>query len=145
MSKLEKTEKTRPPPVKVLSAQLRAAGGGRSSADGGDGCVLRLGKGRSLPVSLVWMQGTVLEAQLDRNAVLLMDETGTFTVQGVNSIPKGKPCLSPGKYVMVMGVIHAVSPEPVIRAVKMADLSELAALHRRMWKPEVEDLQQVLA
>ena len=50
-----------------------------------------------------------------------------------------------GKYVMVMGVIQAVSPEPVIRAVKMADLSELAALHRRMWKLEVEDLQQVLA
>lgn len=50
-----------------------------------------------------------------------------------------------GKYVMVMGVIQAISPEPVIRAVKMADLSELAALHRRMWKLEVEDLQQLLA
>lgn len=46
---------------------------------------------------------------------------------------------------MVMGVIQAVSPEPVIRAVKMADLSELAALHRRMWKLEVEELQQLLA
>lgn len=43
---------------------------------------------------------------------------------------------------MVMGVIQAASPEPLIRAVKMADLSEL---HRRMWKLEVEDLQQVLA
>lgn len=50
-----------------------------------------------------------------------------------------------GKYVMVMGVIQAVSPEPVVRAVKMADLSELAALHRRMWKLEVEELQQVLS
>lgn len=46
---------------------------------------------------------------------------------------------------MVMGVIQTVSPEPVIRAVKMADLSEHAALHRRMWKLEVEDLQMVLA
>lgn len=46
---------------------------------------------------------------------------------------------------MVMGVIQAASPEPLVRAVKMADLSELAALHRRMWKLEVEDLQQVLA
>ncbi|TKS92157.1 RecQ-mediated genome instability protein 2 [Collichthys lucidus] len=91
------------------------------------------------------MQGTVLEVPLDRNTVLLMDETGTFAVQGVNSIPKGKPCLSQGKYVMVMGVIQAVSPEPVIRAVKMADLSELATLHRRMWKLEVEELQEVLA
>lgn len=50
-----------------------------------------------------------------------------------------------GKYVMVMGIIQAISPEPVIRAVKMADLSELAALHRRMWKLEVDDLQQVLS
>lgn len=53
--------------------------------------------------------------------------------------------ISPGKYVMVMGVIQAVSPEPLVRAVKMADLSALAALHRRMWKLEVEELQQVLA
>ncbi|XP_044187645.1 recQ-mediated genome instability protein 2 [Thunnus albacares] len=146
MYKTEKTtgEKKRPPPVKVLSGQLRTAES-RGTADSGDGCVIRLGRGRSLPVSLVWMQGTVLEVQLDRNTVLLMDETGTFAVQGVNNIPKGKPCLSQGKYVMVMGVIQATSPEPVIRAVKMADLSELAALHRRMWKLEVEDLQQVLA
>ncbi|XP_060921463.1 recQ-mediated genome instability protein 2 [Labrus mixtus] len=132
-------EKKRPPPVKVLSGQLRTA------ADSGDGWSIKLGKGRSLAVSLVWMQGTVVEVQIDRNTVLLMDETGTFGVQGVNSIPKGKPCLSQGKYVMVMGVILAVSPEPVIRAVKMADLSELAALHRRMWKLEVEELQQLLA
>lgn len=61
----------------------------------------------------------------------------------VNNCPLA--ALVAGKYVMVMGVIQAVSPEPVIRAVKMADLSELAALHRRMWKLEVEDLQQVLA
>lgn len=45
---------------------------------------------------------------------------------------------------MVMGIIQAVSPEPVIRAVKMADLSALSALHRRMWKLEVDDLQQVM-
>ncbi|XP_044037698.1 recQ-mediated genome instability protein 2 [Siniperca chuatsi] len=137
-------ERKRPPPVKVLSGQLRTAES-RGAADSGNGCVIKLGRGRSLLVSLVWMQGTVLEVQLDRNTVLLMDETGTFAVQGVNNIPKGKPCLSQGKYVMVMGVIQAVSPEPVIRAVKMADLSDLSTLHRRMWKLEVEDLQQVLA
>uniref|UniRef100_UPI0037E83FE0 recQ-mediated genome instability protein 2 n=1 Tax=Semicossyphus pulcher TaxID=241346 RepID=UPI0037E83FE0 len=137
-------DRKRPPPVKVLSGQLRTAEN-RGAADSEDGCVIRLGRGRSLLVSLVWMQGTVLEVQLDRNTVLLIDETGTFAVQGVNNIPKGKPCLFQGKYVMVMGVILAVSPEPVIRAVKMADLSELAALHRRMWKLEVEELQQLLA
>ncbi|XP_068193017.1 recQ-mediated genome instability protein 2 [Antennarius striatus] len=137
-------EAKRPPPIKVLSGQLRSAEH-RGTTDGGDTYDVRIGGGRSLLVSLVWMQGTVLEAQLDRNTVLLMDETGTFAVQGVNNIPKGKPCLSEGKYVMVMGVIQTVSPEPVVRAVKMADLSEHAALHRRMWKLEVEDLQQVMA
>ncbi|CAN9505533.1 unnamed protein product [Ophioblennius macclurei] len=138
-------EKKRPPPVKVLSGQLRAAGNRGSSDGGGEGCVLRLTGGRRLPVTLAWMQGTVLEVQPHADSVLLMDETGTFTVQGVGSVPRGKPCLTSGKYVMVMGVIRAVSPEPVIRAVKMADLSELAALHRRMWKLEVEDLQHMLA
>lgn len=63
------------------------------------------------------------------------------------SRPKNRPSAAvfTGKYVMVMGVIQAASPEPLIRAVKMADLSQLAALHRRMWKLEVEELQQVLA
>lgn len=90
------TEKKRPPPVKLLSSQLRTAEF-RGKADSGDTYVVRLGRGRSLLVSLVWMQGTILEVQLDRNTVLLMDETGTFAVQGVNNIPKGKPCLSQGK------------------------------------------------
>ncbi|XP_041825260.1 recQ-mediated genome instability protein 2 [Melanotaenia boesemani] len=146
MSKLaiSETDRKRPPPIKVLSGQLRTAGI-RGAAECGEGCVIRVARGRSLRVSMVWMQGTILEVQLERNTVLLMDETGTFSVQGVNNIPKGKPCLSQGKYVMVMGVIQTLSPEPVIRAVKMADLSEFAVLHRQMWKLEVEDLQQVLA
>ncbi|XP_072299144.1 recQ-mediated genome instability protein 2 [Eucyclogobius newberryi] len=146
MYKAERTtvDKKRPPPVKVLSGQLRTAGA-RGHMDPAEGVQIRVGPDRYLLVSLVWMQGTVLEVQLDRNMVLLMDETGTFTVQGVNSIPKGKPCLLQGKYVMVMGVIQAAAPEPVIRAVKVADLSEQAALHRRMWKLEVEDLQRVMA
>ena len=98
MSKPEKSsvERKRPPPVKVLSCQLRSAEN-QGAAGSGDSWLIRPGKGRTLPVSLVWMQGTVMQAQLDRNTVLLMDETGTFSVQGVNNIPKGKPCLSQGK------------------------------------------------
>lgn len=93
---------------------------------------------------MVWMQGTVLEVHLDRSTVLLLDETGTFEVNGINTIPKGKPCLSQGKYVMVMGVVQALSPGPIIRAVKMADLSEHIEIHRSTWKFEVEELQQIL-
>uniref|UniRef100_A0A8C6K5R9 RecQ mediated genome instability 2 n=1 Tax=Nothobranchius furzeri TaxID=105023 RepID=A0A8C6K5R9_NOTFU len=134
----------RPPPVKVLSGQLRAAGL-RGAADSEEGFVIRADRARSLRVSLVWMQGTVLDVQLDRDTVLLMDETGTFTVQGVNSTPRGKQCLCQGHDICSLTIFQAVSPEPVIRAVKMADLSDFAALHRRMWKLEVEELQQMLA
>lgn len=93
MFKPEKTavERKRPPPVKVLSGQLR-------TADSRDGFVIKPASGRSLRVSLVWMQGTVLEVQLDRNTALLMDETGTFAVQDVKNVPKGKPCLSEGQW-----------------------------------------------
>ncbi|KAJ3601200.1 hypothetical protein NHX12_032173 [Muraenolepis orangiensis] len=140
-------ESGRPLPVKLLSGQLRE-GGTTTSRAANDTleCSLQVGPGgrRLSPVSVVWMQGTVMEAQPDRDRALILDETGTFVVQGVNSIPKGKPCLSQGKYVMVMGVIQAVSPEPVIRAVKMADLTNDAAIHRKMWKLEVEDSQHRL-
>ncbi|KAF4074000.1 hypothetical protein AMELA_G00249650 [Ameiurus melas] len=136
-------EKPRRPPVKVLSSQLREActvGSGKPELS-----VRRLGGGGgALTVSVVWMQGTVLEAHTDRNSVLLLDETGNFHITGVNNIPRGKPCLSPGKYVMVMGVVQSHNPEPVLRAVKIADLSDNAAMHRKMWKYEVEDLQQTL-
>ncbi|KAK1805240.1 hypothetical protein P4O66_019575 [Electrophorus voltai] len=135
-------EKTRKPPVKVLSSQLREAALSAKM----EYCIKRLGRGKSTPlvVSIVWMQGTVVEVQFDQNTVLLLDETGNFLVSGINNIPKGKPCLSLGKYVMVMGVIQSHSPEPVLRAVKIADLSDNAVIHRRMWKYEVEDLQQTL-
>ncbi|KAK7168098.1 hypothetical protein R3I94_002220 [Phoxinus phoxinus] len=93
---------------------------------------------------MVWMQGTVLEVQPDHNTVVILDETGNFLVSGINSVPRGKPCLSPGKYIMVMGVIQSHIPEPVLRAVKMADLSENALIHRKNWIYEVEDLQQIL-
>lgn len=46
---------------------------------------------------------------------------------------------------MIMGVIQSHSPEPVLRAVKMADLSDNAAIHRKNWIYEVEDLQQTLS
>ncbi|XP_076865359.1 recQ-mediated genome instability protein 2 [Brachyhypopomus gauderio] len=135
-------EKARKPPVKVLSRQLREA----SLSAKTEYCIKRLGRGKSTPlvVSVVWMQGTVVEVQSDQNTVLLLDETGNFLVNGINSIPKGKPCLSPGKYVMIMGIIQSHSPEPVLRAVKMADLSDNTAIRRRMWEYEAEDLQQTL-
>ncbi|XP_039587988.1 recQ-mediated genome instability protein 2 [Passer montanus] len=47
------------------------------------------------------------------------------------------------KYVMVMGVVRSCSPEPVLRAIKMTDLSE-NPIHKSMWDLEVEDLHRVI-
>lgn len=75
----------------------------------------------------------------------LVSAVPVFLVLNRSSNNRPSAAVFAGKYVMVMGVIQAASPEPRVRAVKMADLSELAALHRRTWKLEVEELQQVLA
>lgn len=97
-----------------------------------------------LDVSVVWMQGTVVEVLPERGTtVRVRDDTGTFSVCGVNCVPKGKPCLSAGKYVMVMGVVQSCSPEPFLRAVKMTDLSD-NPVHSSMWRLEVEDLHRNL-
>ncbi|XP_067859436.1 recQ-mediated genome instability protein 2 [Heptranchias perlo] len=134
-------ERLQTPPRKVLSGQLRfcVSRSGQTAA----WQLERTGSGKSpLDVSVVWMQGTVLEVRPDNNTTLqLLDETGTFTVVGAGGVPKGKPCTIRGKYVMVMGVVLSCRPEPVVRAVKLTDLSD-NALHRSMWKLEVEDLQQ---
>ncbi|XP_057201978.1 recQ-mediated genome instability protein 2 [Triplophysa rosa] len=139
-------DKTRCPPVKVLSSQLREGNECQASNGKPEYVIKRLGSNNAnlLRLSVVWMQGTVVELQCDLSTVLMLDETGNFLVTGVNNVPKGKPCLSPGKYVMIMGVIQSHSPEPVLRAVKMADLSDNATIHRKNWMYEVEDLQQTL-
>lgn len=44
---------------------------------------------------------------------------------------------------MVMGVVRSCSPEPILRAIKMTDLSE-NPVHKNMWNLEVEDLHRVI-
>ncbi|XP_031981549.1 recQ-mediated genome instability protein 2 [Corvus moneduloides] len=130
------------PPVKVLAAQLRRAQRGA----GGTWELRRTAAGRaSLSLRAVWMQGTVLEVQrgAEGGSARLQDGSGAFTVLGVEQVPQGRPCLSAGKYVMVMGVVRSCSPEPVLRAVKMTDLSE-NPVHKNMWDLEVEDLHRVI-
>ncbi|KAM6299034.1 recQ-mediated genome instability protein 2 [Aegotheles albertisi] len=131
------------PPVKVLAAQLRGAVRGA----GGTWQLSRAGAGRApLCLRAVWMQGTVLEVERGGargGSARLQDDSGPFTVLGVEKVPKGRPCLSAGKYVMVMGVVRSCSPEPILRAIKMTDLSE-NPVHKHMWSLEVEDLQRVI-
>ncbi|NWR84174.1 RMI2 protein, partial [Furnarius figulus] len=99
----------------------------------------------ALALRAVWMQGSVLEVRRGEQGgwARLQDGSGTFTVLGVERVPQGRPCLSAGKYVMVMGVVQSCSPEPVLRAIKMTDLSE-NPVHKDMWSLEVEDLQRII-
>uniref|UniRef100_A0A8D0GD37 RecQ-mediated genome instability protein 2 n=1 Tax=Sphenodon punctatus TaxID=8508 RepID=A0A8D0GD37_SPHPU len=131
----------RNPPVKVLAAQLRRC----LRAPGGPWLLGREESGRApLAVPVVWMQGTVLAVEPEGGQgglARLEDESGPFTVLGVERVPKGQPCLSAGKYVMVMGLVQSCSPEPCLRAVKMTDLSA-NPVHRKMWRLEVEDLHK---
>ncbi|KAE8579812.1 hypothetical protein XENTR_v10024192 [Xenopus tropicalis] len=85
------------PPVKMLAGKLRE-------------CTRRAGPtpsfwlekdpsggGGQLDVSLVWMQGTVIQVRPDRGTTLrLNDTTHTFTVCGADKVPKGKHCLEIG-------------------------------------------------
>ncbi|XP_008592025.1 PREDICTED: recQ-mediated genome instability protein 2 [Galeopterus variegatus] len=102
----------RSPPLKVLAEQLRR------DVEGVPGA-WRLGGG---------------EARL-------RDPSGAFSVRGLERVPRGRPCLAPGTYVMVMGVVQACSPEPCLQAVKMTDLSD-NPIHESMWELEVEDLHR---
>lgn len=94
------TDRSKRPPVKVLSSQLREGEGGTGAGGRSEVSIRRLGRARSgsLRVSVVWMQGTVLELQPDNSAALLLDQTGNFVVNGLNGIPRGKPCLIPGQH-----------------------------------------------
>nr|XP_044986361.1 recQ-mediated genome instability protein 2 [Jaculus jaculus] len=126
------------PPFKVLAEQLRR------DAEGGPGAwrLSRAAAGRGpLELAAVWMQGTVLAA--GGGEARLRDPSGVFSVRGLERVPRGRPCLLPGKYVMVMGVVQECSPEPCLQAVKMTDLSE-NPVHEIMWELEVEDLHRNL-
>ncbi|KAF5918397.1 recQ-mediated genome instability protein 2 [Diceros bicornis minor] len=126
----------RSPPLKVLAEQLRR------DAAGGPGAwrLSRAAAGRGpLELDAVWMQGTVVAA--GGGEARLRDPSGAFSVRGLERVPRGRPCLAPGKYVMVMGVVLACSPEPCLQAVKMTDLSD-NPIHERMWELEVADLHR---
>ncbi|XP_066432284.1 recQ-mediated genome instability protein 2 [Eleutherodactylus coqui] len=126
------------PPVKVLAAQLKQCK--KRPGAPPSFWLERSPGGGELELSVVWMQGRVTQVRPERGTTLrLTDDSHTFTVCGADRVPKGRPCLEPGKYVMVMGSVLSCSPEPILRAVKISDLSD-NPVHCTMWKYEVEDL-----
>ncbi|XP_069590145.1 recQ-mediated genome instability protein 2 [Ranitomeya imitator] len=126
------------PPVKMLAARLTQC----KKRPGPSFWLEQCPGGGELEVSVVWMQGSVIQVRPERGTTLrLTDDSHTFTVCAADKVPKGKPCLEQGKYVMVMGSVLSCSPEPILRAVKISDLSDNPVL-RTMWKYEVEDLHR---
>lgn len=82
----------RSPPLKVLAGQLRR------HAEGGPGAwrLSRAAVGRApLELAVVWMQGTVLV--VEGGQARLRDPSGAFSVRGLERVPRGRPCLIPGK------------------------------------------------
>ncbi|CAH2306901.1 Hypothetical predicted protein [Pelobates cultripes] len=131
------------PPVKMSADRLRECKK-RPGPAASSPFILERPCGCALDIGLVWMQGSVILVRPAGGATIrLNDGTHTFTVCGADKVPKGKPCLLPGKYVMVMGVVLSCNPEPVLRAVKITDLSE-NPVHQTMWKYEVDDLHKIL-
>ncbi|XP_073447296.1 recQ-mediated genome instability protein 2 [Aquarana catesbeiana] len=127
------------PPMKMLAAQLKEC---KKRLGASPSFWLEMRSGVEAEVSLVWMQGRVIEVRQERDVSLrLTDDTHTFTVFGADRAPKGKPCLEQGKYVMAMGIVLSCNPEPVLRAVKITDLSD-NPVHQGMWKFEVDDLHK---
>ncbi|KAM8933800.1 recQ-mediated genome instability protein 2 [Pelodytes ibericus] len=125
------------PPLKMLAGRMKDC---KKRSGAVSSFWLEGSNGGALQIGLVWMQGIVIEVRPERGTTLrLRDDTHTFTVCGADKVPKGKPCLEPGRYVMVMGTVLSCSPEPVLRAVKITDLSE-NPVHQSMWRLEVDDL-----
>ncbi|XP_075384328.1 recQ-mediated genome instability protein 2 [Tenrec ecaudatus] len=126
----------RAPPLKVLAEQLRR------DVEGAPGSwrLRRAGRG-PLELAAVWMQGQVVAA--GGGEARLRDPSGAFVVRGLERVPRGRPCLVPGKYVMVMGMVQTCSPEPCLQAVKLTDLSD-NPVHEGMWDLEVEDLHRTI-
>ncbi|CAJ0919287.1 unnamed protein product [Ranitomeya imitator] len=81
------------PPVKMLAARLTQC----KKRPGPSFWLEQCPGGGELEVSVVWMQGSVIQVRPERGTTLrLTDDSHTFTVCAADKVPKGKPCLEQG-------------------------------------------------
>ncbi|CAM9755571.1 unnamed protein product [Lampetra planeri] len=146
-------------PLKVLAVQLSACPGARPDDDDEKPphtCVVTRSRGATqsgfeprpgcspLRASYVWMQGDVVSVEESHGgSARISDDTGKFTVRGLDSVPRGSSCLAPGEYVLVYGAVVSCGPDIIIKATKVTGLTSNPS-HRAMWRAEVADLQQNL-
>ncbi|KAI8508901.1 PREDICTED: recQ-mediated genome instability protein 2-like isoform X1 [Branchiostoma belcheri] len=92
-------------------------------------------------VNLVWVQGTVVDCDVAGDWLTVDDGQGTAQVEQIKNIPKAKNKFDKGMYLMVVGYVLQCGSRPVLKAVKVQDLSDQVN-HKVMWNLEVTDLQK---
>ncbi|XP_035699167.1 recQ-mediated genome instability protein 2-like [Branchiostoma floridae] len=92
-------------------------------------------------VNLVWVQGTVVDCDVAGDWLTMDDGQGMAKVEQINSIPKARKNFDKGMYVMVVGYVLQCGTRPVLKAVKVQDLTNHVN-HKVMWSLEVTDLQK---
>ncbi|CAL1529537.1 unnamed protein product [Lymnaea stagnalis] len=93
---------------------------------------------KSFPVSpSVWIQGIVVNFQNPGSTALIDDGTGIIVLPNCDSIAS-KIAIKKGMYVMAVGALQSGGPHPVIKPIKLQDLSDDVQAET-MWPLEVFD------
>ncbi|XP_076040688.1 recQ-mediated genome instability protein 2-like isoform X2 [Oratosquilla oratoria] len=92
---------------------------------------------------LVWLQGEVFDIAVDRDSLVLSEDGHKFTISKCQSIPGGNAWLARGQYVMVIGEVGQASGSKVVKAMKMADLTN-NPIHSQSWPYEVQELKNII-
>jgi len=87
---------------------------------------------------IVWIQGTIKQ-EVQEGSFLLNDNTGTARI--LLSDWAGSDCPTPtlGRYMMVVGQLMKAGDEPVVKLMKLQDLTDNSAL-KEIWNYEVQDV-----
>ncbi|XP_045157573.1 recQ-mediated genome instability protein 2-like [Mercenaria mercenaria] len=98
--------------------------------------------GTSVMFSMVTVQGVVIEIMDNGDSLLLDDGTAVAQVRGCNKIPFQTSKPVKGHYIMVVGQLLKTGQCPLLRAIKLQNLSHNVAM-ATIWPLEVIDgLQQ---
>ncbi|XP_077866516.1 recQ-mediated genome instability protein 2-like [Saccoglossus kowalevskii] len=107
---------------------------------------LDLDDGTVIDVQIAWLQGVVMETAEDGD-FSLSDNTGLAKIKITSEKLKkfmkdNKTDIKVGDYVMVIGNIIKNGELPVVRAIKVTQITQNRNLYEKMWKLEVVDIQR---
>ncbi|WAR22774.1 hypothetical protein MAR_036486 [Mya arenaria] len=93
---------------------------------------------RSVEFSMLSVQGVVIETRDNGDSILIDDTTAVALVKGCSKIPFHASTPAKGQYLMIIGQLVRPGSIPMIRPVKIQNLSHNLAL-TAMWPLEVMD------